>query len=564
MEPPTILLADTQPVERSLAWRGPGPHGLVVVASGSRGRKLMHVLPANDPASEDVGSMHGIETDVLADALLPKPSLRERCLDVTLGDVRFVGHPVTLAPVSSLPLGRQTSDGQMASISDMSVALVLAAHAAPDEEASYMRAQQACARGAAALVRGLQRAEARRRAVSRVLYTDGSNPAGAAGLLASLRRALEAVRRGREETIALAGTQQGEAEAAAAEVQGDGARGYPEGQGEGEIVRLAPPPPPPLSVRSGGLAARAGAMPPPPALRPYHALLLEQEPQALIAELPADSSPLLPRLIEAASPLCSLHELHVLTAIPLPLLFRLASHLHAWRRARIIFTITQDSWLAVHPRAPLAADSPLGRAFAAAFGRPEPPPHAHGVRDLRLIPRGSSRHKGSEGSSWSNSLTELPRVCGGGGGGAGGGTNSGAALAELAVAPSLPCALRVFSAPRRFGDLLAAAASLSIQPHQLAAIAAFLLRRRALISLHSTVLELSPPPPPPPTAPADAAAAARWRRYQQCRPMFHGQHTLEEVAWYEGLERPVLSEMLDVYEAHVAVVVAPSSEGLAA
>ena len=144
MEPPTILLADTQTVERSLAWRGPGPHGLVVVASGSRGRKLMHVLPANDPASEDVGgSVHGIETDVLADALLPKPSLRERCLDVTLGDVRFVGHPVTLAPVSSPPLGRQTSDGQMASISDMSVALVLAAHAAPDEEASYMRAQQA-------------------------------------------------------------------------------------------------------------------------------------------------------------------------------------------------------------------------------------------------------------------------------------------------------------------------------------------------------------------------------------------------------------------------------------
>ena len=143
MEPPTILLADTQTVERSLAWRGPGPHGLVVVASGSRGRKLMHVLPATDPASEDVGSVHGIETDVLADALLPKPSLRERCLDVTLGDVRFVGHPVTLAPVSSPPLGRQTSDGQMASISDMSVALVLAAQAAPDEEASYMRAQQA-------------------------------------------------------------------------------------------------------------------------------------------------------------------------------------------------------------------------------------------------------------------------------------------------------------------------------------------------------------------------------------------------------------------------------------
>ena len=35
----------------------------------------------------------------------------------------------------------------------------------------------------------------------------------------------------------------------------------------------------------GGVAAVPGAMPPPPPLRPYHALMLEGEPQALPREL---------------------------------------------------------------------------------------------------------------------------------------------------------------------------------------------------------------------------------------------------------------------------------------
>ena len=156
METPTILLASSGKAAPQLtrAWRGPGPHGLVLVASGSRGSKLIHVLPAEQPAAESADTVYGIDSDVLADALLPKPSQRERCLDVSLGEVRFVGHPVTLAPLaassssSAAPslLGRQASDKEKPSIDGLTVALVLAAHPPPGDEAAYERAQQACVR----------------------------------------------------------------------------------------------------------------------------------------------------------------------------------------------------------------------------------------------------------------------------------------------------------------------------------------------------------------------------------------------------------------------------------
>ena len=241
METPTILLASSGKAAPQLtrAWRGPGPHGLVLVASGSRGSKLIHVLPvhvlpAEQPAAKRADTVYGIESDVLADALLPKPSQRERCLDVSLGEVRFVGHPVTLVPLAAsssaaVPslLGRQVSDKEKPSIDGLTVALVLAAHPPPGDEAAYERAQQACVRGAAVLVRALQRTEARRRVVSRAVHTEAGSTAaalqeaggakagrrqqGGAALQEALQRALEALQGGREEALVL-GAGEGEEE----------------------------------------------------------------------------------------------------------------------------------------------------------------------------------------------------------------------------------------------------------------------------------------------------------------------------------------------------------------
>ena len=42
--------------------------------------------------------------------------------------------------------------------------------------------------------------------------------------------------------------------------------------------------------------------------------------------------------------------------------------------------------------------------------------------------------------------------------------------------------------------------------------------------------------------------------------MFHGQHSLEEIAWHEGIERPLLSELLEYYGAHLACIVTPAEE----
>ena len=309
METPTILLASSGKAAPQLtrAWRGPGPHGLVLVASGSRGSKLIHVLPvhvlpAEQPAAKRADTVYGIESDVLADALLPKPSQRERCLDVSLGEVRFVGHPVTLVPLAAsssaaVPslLGRQVSDKEKPSIDGLTVALVLAAHPPPGDEAAYERAQQACVRGAAVLVRALQRTEARRRVVSRAVHTEaGSTKAGrrpGAALQEALQRALEAVRGGREEVLVLGagegeeggeggGEEEGNEEAEKEEEDDDD--DDDDDEGEEEPLTLSPPPPPPLSAHTGGLAAVPGAMPPPPPLRPYHALMLEGEPQALL------------------------------------------------------------------------------------------------------------------------------------------------------------------------------------------------------------------------------------------------------------------------------------------
>ena len=311
METPTILLASSGKAAPQLtrAWRGPGPHGLVLVASGSRGSKLIHVLPAEQPAAESADTVYGIDSDVLADALLPKPSQRERCLDVSLGEVRFVGHPVTLAPLaassssSAAPslLGRQASDKEKPSIDGLTVALVLAAHPPPGDEAAYERAQQACVRGAAVLVRALQRTEARRRVVSRAVHTEAGSTAaalqeaggakagrrqqGGAALQEALQRALEALQGGREEALVLGAGEGEEEDEEERDDDGDEEDDDEEEEGEEEPLTLSPPPPPPLSARVGGLAAVPGAMPPPPPLRPYHALMLEGEPQALLHEL---------------------------------------------------------------------------------------------------------------------------------------------------------------------------------------------------------------------------------------------------------------------------------------
>ena len=68
-----------------------------------------------------------------------------------------------------------------------------------------------------------------------------------------------------------------------------------------------------------------------------------------------------------ASPLRSLHEVHVLSAIPMRMLFELAAHLHHHRRARVVHPLTQDSLLAVSPGAPHTLDVDLTKSGGVAY-----------------------------------------------------------------------------------------------------------------------------------------------------------------------------------------------------
>ena len=73
----------------------------------------------------------------------------------------------------------------------------------------------------------------------------------------------------------------------------------------------------------------------------------------------------------------------------------------------------------------------------------------------------------------------------------------------------------------------------------------FLLQKDALLPLHTYVHCFADLPQP---AVEDTAAIARWRLFQQLRPMMHGEHHLEEIAWQEGVDRATLMDMLRTFD----------------
>ena len=115
----------------------------------------------------------------------------------------------------------------------------------------------------------------------------------------------------------------------------------------------------------GGGAARLHGI-----VRPYHALLLLEDPATLLSRLPPDSSPQLAALIAVASPLRSFHECVGETGVNADALLRLASHLTHWGVARVLPVVTSFSMFAVAPTADCDAASPHAAAFSAQFGQP--------------------------------------------------------------------------------------------------------------------------------------------------------------------------------------------------
>ncbi|KAF2077655.1 hypothetical protein CYY_001042 [Polysphondylium violaceum] len=84
-------------------------------------------------------------------------------------------------------------------------------------------------------------------------------------------------------------------------------------------------------------------------LRPYHALLIFTGEDSI--QLPSyDTSPALIKLLEAAKPTKSFRDLQLETDLTLAQIYRLASHLVHWKKARIINMMTKNNFYILTPR----------------------------------------------------------------------------------------------------------------------------------------------------------------------------------------------------------------------
>ncbi|PHZ08859.1 UPF0171-domain-containing protein [Rhizopus microsporus ATCC 52813] len=90
-----------------------------------------------------------------------------------------------------------------------------------------------------------------------------------------------------------------------------------------------------------------------PILCPYHTLLLLEDPEEVLKNMPLDASPTLVQLVQILTPTQSLQELHLLLDCSLAQIYRLAAHLIYWRKAKLINTISTRNVYVVSPTAKL-------------------------------------------------------------------------------------------------------------------------------------------------------------------------------------------------------------------
>ncbi|XP_033631245.1 GATOR complex protein NPRL3-like [Asterias rubens] len=99
------------------------------------------------------------------------------------------------------------------------------------------------------------------------------------------------------------------------------------------------------------------------AIRPYHAILLLEDDKELLASLPRDCSPSIRRAITMSSPLKSLQQLSQDTDLALSQVFQIVGHLVYWGKATIFYPICGSNVYILSPRAPTSVTSPYHEEF---------------------------------------------------------------------------------------------------------------------------------------------------------------------------------------------------------
>jgi nitrogen permease regulator 3-like protein len=104
-----------------------------------------------------------------------------------------------------------------------------------------------------------------------------------------------------------------------------------------------------------------------PAPRPYHSLLLLQDPEETMLSLPLNASPFLIRMIQTTTPTTSFEQLQTALNCSLSQIYRFAAHLHFWGKAKIIQTISSRSFYVVSDNSDLAVMGRVSSEFNTRF-----------------------------------------------------------------------------------------------------------------------------------------------------------------------------------------------------
>ena len=278
---------------------------LLVVAQGGH-RIAYHHPNTGEALPAPLARVPGFDPIVLADLLMTKAGRYEQLLDLTVGDCRLIGWPVALT-LEPFMRASPPASGKGAPLSALTVVFTLAAAAAPSDEARYERVVAACKSATEQLALALQREEACGGFVSRHVF--GVEEAAHAGVGAvagadtSTRSTIDEIcismgsgscasasanltaLEGGSVTSGGASEARGHAPAARAPLPSGSIPGVLEAafyalrEGRPVTLRVGTRAEvavctPPLPMPRPRLAAAPGAMPPPPALRPYLTLLL--------------------------------------------------------------------------------------------------------------------------------------------------------------------------------------------------------------------------------------------------------------------------------------------------
>ncbi|CAF1268804.1 unnamed protein product [Adineta ricciae] len=102
-------------------------------------------------------------------------------------------------------------------------------------------------------------------------------------------------------------------------------------------------------------------------LKPYYGILLVIDPSALLASLPIDSSSTLSTLVRHLRSSYSMSRLSIETGLPLTQIYRLASHLLYWGRAKLIYPIYDDNVYIISPDADISKNGSLSKLYKETF-----------------------------------------------------------------------------------------------------------------------------------------------------------------------------------------------------